>query len=48
MNTLHAGTANFLAEEGGRQRLLFVLTFFNPKSNAALLEHHQPPQPTPF
>ena len=37
MNTLHAGTANFAAEAGGRQRLLFVLTFRNPKAMQELV-----------
>ena len=27
MRTIHAGTANFAAEDGGAQRLLFALTF---------------------
>jgi len=36
MNTLHAGTSNLAAEEGGRQRLLFVLTFRNRKAKKPL------------
>jgi len=36
MNTLHAGTANYAATEGGSQRLLFILTFRNRKAKEAL------------
>lgn len=36
MNTLHAGTANYAATEGGSQRLLFILTFRNCKAKEAL------------
>lgn len=36
MNTLHAGTANYAAEEGGSQRLLFVLTFRNRRGKQPL------------
>ena len=36
MRTLHAGTANFVEEEGGGQRLLFILTFRNRKAKADL------------
>jgi hypothetical protein len=36
MRTLHAGTANLLADEGGGQRLLFVLTFRNRKAKKDL------------
>lgn len=36
MNTLHAGQANMELEEGGGQRLLFILTFRNPKATAEL------------
>ena len=32
MNTLHAGTANYAACDGGGQRLLFILTFRNTKA----------------
>ena len=32
MRTIHAGTANFAAEDGGAQRLLFALTFRNLKA----------------
>ena len=38
MRTLHAGTANFAPEDGGAQRLLFVLTFRNRKAREPL-EH---------
>ena len=38
MRTLHAGTANFVEEEGGGQRLLFILTFRNRKAKKEL-EH---------
>lgn len=38
MRTIHAGTANFAAEDGGAQRLLFALTFRNLKA-AEPLEH---------
>ena len=34
MRTIHAGTANFAAEDGGAQRLLFALTFRNPKASS--------------
>ena len=36
MNTLHAGTANYPIDEGGGQRLLFILTFRNRKGKKAL------------
>lgn len=36
MRTLHAGTANFVAQAGGRQRLLFILTFRNLKAKQKL------------
>eukprot|EP00966_Prymnesium_polylepis_P065027 1508973-Prymnesium_polylepis.1 len=36
MRTLHAGTANLAPEEGGGQRLLFILTFRNRKAREAL------------
>ena len=36
MRTLHAGTANFAVEDGGGQRLLFILTFRNTKALGAL------------
>ena len=36
MNTLHAGTANFELEDGGGQRLLFILTFRNRKAKSEL------------
>ena len=36
MRTLHAGTANFLEEDGGGQRLLFILTFRNRKAKESL------------
>jgi hypothetical protein len=36
MRTLHAGTANFVEEEGGGQRLLFILTFRNRKAKKEL------------
>ena len=36
MNTLHAGTANYVAEEGGSQRLLLILTFRNRKAKQEL------------
>ena len=38
MRTIHAGTANFAAEDGGAQRLLFALTFRNLKATEPL-EH---------
>ena len=36
MRTLHAGTANYAADEGGGQRLLLVLTFRNPRAKKEL------------
>jgi len=36
MNTLHAGTANYPADEGGKQRLLLILTFRNRRAKRAL------------
>lgn len=36
MRTLHAGTANFAAEDGGKQRLLLALTFRNRKATEPL------------
>jgi len=36
MRTLHAGTANLPVAEGGKQRLLFVLTFRNRKAKGEL------------
>jgi hypothetical protein len=36
MNTLHAGTANFALEDGGGQRLLYILTFRNLKAKENL------------
>lgn len=36
MNTLHAGTANYELEDGGGQRLLFILTFRNRKGKSEL------------
>lgn len=36
MRCLHAGTANYLEEDGGSQRLLFILTFRNPAAKKDL------------
>ena len=36
MRTLHAGTANLALEEGGGQRLLFILTFRNRMATGSL------------
>jgi len=36
MNTLHAGTANFVAEQGGSQRLILELTFRNMRAREPL------------
>ena len=36
MNTLHAGTENFAVEDGGGQRLIFILTFRNLKAKKEL------------
>ena len=39
MNTLHAGTAQFPAADGGGQRLLFILTFRNRNADERVLGH---------